>query len=190
VEHHTKQPKREECLALLNQFSVPEGVLQHSLKVNEVAVFLGQKLVEKQELIDLQVLDRASLLHDIFKHNDSSEIHCARGAELLAKMGFPDTANAIKKHYTDFIIKSKFANWEELLVYYADKRVDGSLIVSVDERLDRLSSRHPDYSGDIEKIRANLKKLEAQLFRHLSFRPEQLAEKIKGFTGAQFQYGC
>lgn len=179
MEHYTVQPKKEECIKLLERHGIKDNMMRHALMVNAVAVLLGQMLVDKQELIDLQVLDRASLLHDIFKLKDKP-FHAEKGADLLFNMGYPDIALAIRNHRIDFILKNKFNNWEELLVFYADKRVEGDRIVSIDERIDSLKKRHPEHAENMEKTREPIKELESQIFKHLNFRPEQLAEKIRG----------
>jgi len=178
--HYIQVPKREECLILLEKCGVKGALFKHSLRVNDVAVFIAKKLVENQELVDLQVVDRGSLLHDIGKPLvQGDEDHSAKGAELLFKMDFPKLANVVLKHSLSFILNNKFNSWEELIVYYADKRVEEDKIVSIHERLDSWKHKYPDSAELIEEVRPNLEELERQLFAHLKFTPAELGFKVE-----------
>jgi len=52
-----KIPSREECMRLLRE-RIPkeqEIIIKHSLQVTNVALYLGKKLIEKGEKIDMDV---------------------------------------------------------------------------------------------------------------------------------------
>ncbi len=175
-EHSTSSPKRDFCLQLLEKHGVKDNILSHSLKVNEVAVFLGNKLVSNQELIDLQLLDRASLLHDLGKAEtlNTQESHSEKGFQIMSELGYPKIARAIRHHRLAFILESKFNGWEDLLVFYADKRVLNNQIVTIEEIFKDLKERYGNQIENIEKAYPKVKDLERQLFEHLNFYPEDL----------------
>ncbi|MBT3303811.1 HDIG domain-containing protein [Candidatus Woesearchaeota archaeon] len=180
--HYTVLPKREKCLSLLEQHGITGQVLEHSKLVNKIAVFLANSLIAKTELIDLQLTDRASLLHDIGKNEAVQQHHSLVGAKILEELGFPKLAAAVKHHKGDFILESKFNGWEELLVYYADVRVLETDILSLDERISRLKQMKPENIAVLDKILAKQKALESQIFQHLEFSPSDLKEKITNLS--------
>ena len=60
-------PTREECFNLMDKYRVPIGVKKHCLIVNKIAVFLAKKLRAAGIDIDVNVVEAASLLHDLLR---------------------------------------------------------------------------------------------------------------------------
>ncbi|MFT4304731.1 MAG: HDIG domain-containing metalloprotein, partial [Candidatus Woesearchaeota archaeon] len=61
-------PTKQECMHLIKvTYRMPQNIIDHSIQVNKVAVFLATKLKEKNIEINLDLVDRASILHDIMK---------------------------------------------------------------------------------------------------------------------------
>ncbi len=60
-----KLPSREECFKFLKEYRVPSHIVRHSLTAAKLAVFLGERLREKGTAIDVELVERACLLHDI-----------------------------------------------------------------------------------------------------------------------------
>lgn len=61
-------PSKTQCKhLLLVTYRVPANVLDHLIMVNKVAVFLSELLIKKGEKINLDLVDRASILHDMLK---------------------------------------------------------------------------------------------------------------------------
>ncbi len=157
-------PTRDECLNIIKAHHVPPHIVEHSLAVAKLAVFLAKKLVEKGVVVDINLVDRACLLHDILRvcdfkesdyngpQQDISEQSKAKWQQLcemykglpheyaayeILKDKYPVLALTIRKHRYVGISdeKEKPSTWEEKLVYYADKRVMHERIVSLEERL-------------------------------------------------------
>ena len=126
-------PSREKCFELLKEYRVPENIVAHILQVNRVAMFLAKKLKEKGEKINLELVDAASLLHDLDKHMTFNEDsgHGEKAAEILESLGFAEVAPIVRKHITTAVLRSPLKTLEEKLVYYADMRVKGNKIVTV-----------------------------------------------------------
>ena len=61
-------PTKQNCMHLLKlTYRVPQNIIDHSIQVNKVAVFLALKLNEKNINVDVDLVDRASILHDVLK---------------------------------------------------------------------------------------------------------------------------
>lgn len=166
-----KLPTRKQCLNLLKQYCVPEHIIKHSIIVAKLAVFLAEKLKEKGIFVDIELVDRACLLHDIARPCDFGDSDCNSSKqtvkeqdkakwqqlkikyqgrchediayELLTKK-YPELALAVKRHRYKAILneKEKPTTWEEKLVYYADKRIMHDRIVPLKERLEEAHKRN------------------------------------------------
>lgn len=63
-----KLPTAQECVHLINvTYKVPINIVNHSIKVNAVAVFLAEELKKKGLDINVALVDKASILHDMLK---------------------------------------------------------------------------------------------------------------------------
>jgi HD superfamily phosphohydrolase YqeK len=150
---------------LVTQYRVPVHIQKHMKKVAAVALFLGQKLKQQGENVDLIALRQAALLHDVMKLCDFKELdichfeqnitaediqfwtalmkscgsigHVEAAYNMLKDIGEPRLAAIVRKHRFAGLIdqQDKPETWEEKLLYYADKRVRHDRIVSLTERL-------------------------------------------------------
>jgi len=164
-------PTRKECQAIIEEHHVPPHIVKHSMAVAKLAVFLAQRLTEKGITVDVNLVDRACLLHDIVRICDFKELDYSRfeqpvtaedkakwqqsrakyegipheyAAYDILKDKFPALALTIKKHRYIAVLdeEEKPNTWEEKLVYYADKRVMHDKIVSLEERLTEAHKRN------------------------------------------------
>lgn len=164
-------PTRKECLAIIEEHHVPQHIVKHSLAVAKLAVFLAQRLTEKGITVDVNLVDRACLLHDIVRICDFKELDYGRfeqavttedkaiwqqlrakyketpheyAAYDILKDKYPMLALTIKKHRYIGILneKEKPNTWEEKLVYYADMRVMHDKIVPLEKRLTEAHKRN------------------------------------------------
>jgi putative nucleotidyltransferase with HDIG domain len=139
---------------LIKEFRVPFHIQRHCETVSDFAVELAKHLIDIGEKIDIQALKHAALLHDLlrvvdFRHPPLEDLtfwenlrkkyagirHEEAAAKILEERGEPFIAEIIRKHR--FIqIEKGFANWEEKLLYYADKRAKHDKIVPLRERLE------------------------------------------------------
>ncbi len=69
------------------------NVVEHSLVVNALAVYLAKKITEAGHLVDMDLVDTASILHDIAKRKDKEDgvsrdkEHTAGATRELLKQG-------------------------------------------------------------------------------------------------------
>ena len=152
-------PSREECLSILIKNKTPSNVIGHCMAVCKVAEEIADKLIKKSKKINKNLVIASALLHDIERLKEN---HVEVGANLLKKLGFPEVSEVVKKHslYTigEENITPKTA--EEKIVFYADKRVIGNKIVSMEERFKDLEKR---YNVDLSKEFKFTKKIEKEL---------------------------
>jgi len=170
----TLLPNRKQCLALLEEHSVPENIVRHSLAVEKVAVFLVQKLKEAGEKVDIGLVSRAAILHDIGKAEGLKKNvdHVSLSKKMVFEAGFPSIAEVVGKHALFQPFEEKpFSSLEEKIVFYADKRVKHDKIVSLEERFKYLLERYGTSEERLKKIysvKPLVEKIEEEIFSKIS----------------------
>ena len=165
---------REQCFDLLEKHKVPEHIVRHSVQVEKVAVFLAKKLREIREQVNVDLVSRAALLHDIGKINalEKDIPHYSVCQKILEKEGQPELAEIVGKHGLFQVLEEKpFNNLEEKLVNYADKRVTNDQIVSLDERFTYLVEKYGKTKKKAEKIlscKPHFLKIETEIFEKIN----------------------
>lgn len=165
-------PSRAECLAQLKKHHTPQHIVEHSLAVNKVANYLADQFNKAGIKVNKDLIDRASLLHDIVRLTTVGH-HAEEGARIFAH-AYPEMAQVMAKHRLSAIIKDSLKTWEEKIVYYADKRVNHTAIVSLDERMaegrKRWHVHKTEYHQEI--ILNKMKELEKEIFAKINKSPE------------------
>jgi len=187
-------PTHKECLSIIKEHHVPPHIVKHSLAVAKLAVFLSQKLNEKGITVDVNLVDRACLLHDIVRICNIKELDYSRfeqpvtaedkakwqqlrekykgipheyAAYDILKDKFPVLALTIKKHrYIGILDEKKKPNtWEEKLVYYADMRVMHEGIVLLQERLTEAHKRNVRFYKTEAQRLSTIAKVDPLIYR-------------------------
>ncbi|MCX8158180.1 MAG: HD domain-containing protein [Candidatus Diapherotrites archaeon] len=163
-------PSREDSIKMVREKN-PDSILEHSLMVAKVAVYIANGLKKNGVDINIDLVERASILHDIakFESLNSDTKHGIKGAQMLEDLGYKEIAKIVKEHALSEILNPEsLRSWESKIVYYADKRVKGNKIVSLDERFDYLRNRYGSKSKDIldeiERCYLPCKRLEQEIF--------------------------
>ncbi len=144
---------------------VPVHVLKHAQATTKLGVFLAKRLVERGVDVDVALVERACLLHDLFRVCDfpledfrwfeqpvsdedktrwrelkaeHGQVHHEYAADAYLKDDYPILAAAIRKHRYISLIddNDRPESWEEKIVYYADKRAQHDKIVPLADRLE------------------------------------------------------
>jgi len=175
-----KLPTREQAIALLKKYKVLPNILEHTFQVNRVAVFLAKKLMEAGEKVNLDVVDRASLLHDIAKSQQLVEkrpdAHWVEAEQILTEEGYPELGYVCRMHA--LCETPNLRTWEEKIVNYSDKRVKHTEIVSIKERIEDLTKRYTV----LEKERLDYKDflpLETEIFSKLKIKPNEVKKLVE-----------
>ena len=154
-------PTKEECLKILRDNKVPDNIIAHSKAVCDVALKIADLLQKKDFKINRELVAAGALLHDVKKISPND--HVIEGFEFLKSLGFEKVASVMKKHGLYHLDKEDFIpkTWEEKIVFYADKRVKGDKIVSVNERFKYIKQRCK--KDNVEKEINFTKKIEKEL---------------------------
>jgi putative nucleotidyltransferase with HDIG domain len=163
----------------MKQCGVLENIIDHSIEVANVAVYLSTELNKRGQRIDLLLVEAASLLHDLTKTDSfkTKEDHAWTGSRLLKEMGYEVVGEVVAQHiWLSHDIDPHLVSEEEV-VNYADKRVKHDRIVSLEERFNDLRDRYGrdqkgmDYLGRMEMV---IKEIENKIFLILQINPNDL----------------
>lgn len=154
----------KEALLLLEKEQIKGRLLEHSKKVNEVANYLAKKLKENGINVDLELVDIASLLHDVgkFRSDTSGVPHQVEGANILLENKEKTLARIVEIHSLPDV--NKLNSWEEKLIYYADKRCRRDEIVGLKRRLDDFRKRYSEANDLLDKIEQSIFDVEDDIF--------------------------
>jgi putative nucleotidyltransferase with HDIG domain len=185
-----KLPTRKKCFEIISDHHVPLRVLRHSLAAAKLAVFLAKRFVEKEIEIDIDLLEKACLLHDIARVCDREKykglFHEDAAYEIL-KDDYSELASLIRKHkYMGMLDKERRpSTWEEKIIFYADMRVMHDKIAPLKERLEEGHKRNVHLHGSEEQSRIDTAKvdplifeLEKEIFERIGLDPLQITDEF------------
>jgi molybdenum cofactor cytidylyltransferase len=139
-------PDDEECDVILNDICrVHPDRIKHGFKVAKAAAAIGRALDTAGQEVDIEVVRKAAILHDIAKGQRKHDI---AGGELLRELGFGKIANIVAVH-SDLAGGNKRLPLEAKIVYLADKLIEGEKFVSLEERY-RSSKRRFGVTPEIQ----------------------------------------
>lgn len=172
-------PTRDECLRLMSECGMLDNIIDHSIEVTKVALFLSIELNKRGQKIDLLLVEAASLLHDLAKAEciKTKGDHAWTGSQILKRMGYERVAEVVAQHVWLSREEDPSSVSEEEVVNYADKRVMHDRIVSLDERFNDLKNR---YGGDKkafdywERLEKKIYEIEHKIFYILQVAPDDL----------------
>ena len=172
-------PTRDQCLKLMNQYGMLDNIIEHSIKVAEVALFLSNELNKRGQRIDLDLVEAASLLHDFTKTAGfkTKEDHAQTGSQLLKEMGYERVGEVVAEHIQLSEKKDPSSVSEEEVVNYADKRVQHDRIVSLEERFSDLKDRYGKGKwvlGQLERLEKVTLAVENKIFSILEIDSNDL----------------
>ncbi|MFB0562033.1 MAG: HDIG domain-containing metalloprotein [Candidatus Lokiarchaeia archaeon] len=177
-------PSKKRCLEILKTYNVPRNIVNHSMVVSRLAVFLARELNKKGFNLDINKIEAAALLHDIKKMDGliKGTSHAHEGWRLLRKIGYSNIADIVKQHVVLEENDDSSKILEAELVNYSDKRVRHSRIVTLRERFEDLKKRYGRDEEAIEFINILEQKtfeIETKIFSNLDFEPEEIPKLIK-----------
>ena len=163
----------------MGQYGMLDHIINHSIEVTKVALFISTELNKKGQRLDLGLVEAASLLHDLTKTEclKTKEDHAATGAQLLKKMGYERVGEVVAEHIQLSVGKDSSSISEEEVVNYADKRVQHDQIVSLEERFSDLKDRYGKgkwAQGQLERLEKVTLAVENKIFSILEIDPNDL----------------
>jgi len=178
------KPSLAKCQEWWEEWNVPENIRRHSTVVARSVYVLAVKMRTRGISLDPILAHRAALLHDIDKIDtlEESGVHGVMGADFLTKQGFSEIAKIVRDHIMSTINHSDFENrsWENKLVFFCDKLVEGDELVPFDERLAALKIRYPHYVETMERAESAIWDLNEEICRILEVSShEALIEMLR-----------
>jgi uncharacterized protein len=179
-------PRVEECYALMNEYGMLDNIRDHSIMVARVAELIAIGLVKAGVDIALDRIIAGALLHDIGKTAclEQGGDHAQLGREICLQRQLHEVADIVGEHVRlrDFQLQGAISAKE--IVYYADKRVNQSSVVTLGERLhyilDRYGRNNSEIGRRIQENFAQCKEVEAKLFGRLDFSPDDITTMVHG----------
>lgn len=154
------KPTLQQCFDWWDEWEVPENIRQHSTVVARAAYLLAVMLRSRGEDVDPILAHRGGMLHDIDKIQtlELTGAHGALGADFIHKQGFPEVGRMVRGHIMSTILEAHFdeRGWENKLVFFCDKLVEGDTLVPFNERLNHLYERYPRYQEMMKKSEASV----------------------------------
>ena len=175
-------PDRDTVQRLLDEADLPDGIRVHSAGVARVAVAAAGLVAEAGIPVDGWLVEAAALLHDI----DKPEIrrgggeHGIVGARRLEAAGHEELAMPVASHpITALLDDDRFPiGWPSVLVAVADRHV-AQAFVTIDERLDDMKQRYPEYAESIEAARRPSHALEAEVADAAGLTVDGLVDRLR-----------
>jgi hypothetical protein len=101
-------------------------------------------------------------------------------AEQLTDMGFAELAAPVASHPVTCLLDDRCfpRGWPSVLVAIADRHV-AQKFMTVDERIDDMARRHPEYAASIQAARQPAHALEAELCEAIGIEPDALVDRLR-----------
>lgn len=167
-----KLPTKEQALEILRESGCQKNVIDHCKAVSQLAVEIAKACIKNGLNVNLELVEIGALLHDIGRSKTHSVHHAVIGARIAKELGLSEPIiSIIKRHVGGGITahEAKNLGWpkdiytpqtvEEKIVTYADKLIEGSRQVSIEETIEKLSKELP--SSAIARIRRLHKEITA-----------------------------
>ena len=178
-------PTEKECYHLMDKYQMLDNVREHSMVVAEIVRVISLGLVNTGVQLSVDKAVAGALLHDIAKTLclQTGGDHAALGREICVHHHLDEIADIVAEHIwlKSYSLDGLYS--ENEIVYYADKRVLHTSVVSLNERMDDIIKRYGQYDSRLTQLvhmNFNIcKGIERKLFGRLDFGPDQLAELVQ-----------
>jgi putative nucleotidyltransferase with HDIG domain len=137
-------------MKLMHDRGMPPHIIRHSHAVRLVAVCVAATLKKAGFMLDMSLVDRAALLHDICKADSllNGGDHALMGRRLMDEQGYPRIGEVVGQHVR---LETLEVN-EAMVVNYSDKRVMHDRVVSLQKRFLDLMDRYGKNEQSAERI--------------------------------------
>lgn len=152
-------PSEKMVLKLLSESGCSRRVINHCIAVEKVATEIAKACKKRGLNVNVKLVQVGALLHDIGRSKTHSVDHAIVGAEIARSLNLPEAiVSIIERHVGGGITveEAKNLGWpvksyipetlEEKIVSYADKLIEGSERVSIEETIKRFSKKLPPSS--------------------------------------------
>jgi len=162
-----QKPSLKQCFEWWDVWEVPDNIRRHSTVVAWGAYALAVMMLNRGVAVDPILAHRGGLLHDIDKIATLGENgrHGEMGADFLLEKGYPHIAAIVRGHIMHRILEPNADDrpWEEKLVFFVDKLVEGDEFVTFGKRFEALKTRYPSYRATMERAESGIWNLSDQI---------------------------
>lgn len=178
-------PTEKECHDLMDKYGMLDNIREHSMVVAEMVRTISHGLVSSGVQLSVDKAVAGALLHDIAKTLclRTGGDHASLGKEICLRHHLDEIADIVAEHIwlESYSLDGVYS--EKEIVYYSDKRVLHTSVVSLDERMHDIIDRYGRNDSRLSHlVRMNFticKGIERKLFTKLDFGPEQLADLVQ-----------
>ncbi|MGV8083705.1 MAG: DVU_1551 family NTP transferase [Coriobacteriia bacterium] len=147
------------CEAMLRaRFGMESPVERHGQAVARLAMLIAKRLNERGAELETELLEAASLLHDLGKGEPH---HADAGAEMLRQMGYAALGELVARHL-DPPLSAEGPISEADVLALADGRFDGDRLVPLEARFHRRLEEYADNSDVLLKVLERLERARAR----------------------------
>jgi len=175
-------PGRDQAMALLESMELPEGIVIHSRGVARVAAEAARIVSTAGIPVDVRLVEVAALLHDIDKPEtrEGGGQHGQLAADRLIERGYGELAAPVASHPVTCLLDDNCfpRGWPSVIVSIADRHVAQEFL-TIDQRIDDMQRRHPEYVDSLEAARRPAQLLEAELCEAAGVEPDALVERLR-----------
>jgi putative nucleotidyltransferase with HDIG domain len=180
-------PDKDRCHDLMERYHMPQHIREHCTVVSRIALALAKELNANGETMNLAAVEAAALLHDITKSDSihTRENHAETAARLLHSLGSARIAAIVNAHVSLPPVDNIGKVTEEEVVNYADKRVQHTAVVSLDQRfadLMRRYGRDKNSGNHILQLKAQTLTIENKIFPRLNLSPADLPMLVEKYS--------
>ena len=156
---------RKEALRILSQTGCSLNVIKHSKAVTKLAVEIARVFEERGMKINREIVEIGALLHDIGRSKTHTVHHAIEGARIAESMNLPSAIIEIIKRHVGGGIGTEEAErlgwpmgtyipetFEEKIVSYADKLVEGSNPVTIERTIEKFRFDEKIPSSAVTKL--------------------------------------
>jgi hypothetical protein len=107
-------------------------------------------------------------------------VHGEVAAKRLTEMGFGELAMPVASHPVTCLLDDGCfpRGWPSVIVSVADRHVAQEFL-TIDQRIDDMAARHPQYAAQLEASRRPAHALEAELCEAAGVEPDELLERLR-----------
>jgi uncharacterized protein len=160
-------PSRQASIKLLKQNGCAPRVIQHCKTVAKLAIKIAKILQKRGYKVDVKLVEIGALLHDIGRSKTHSVNHAIAGARIAEDSLMPEPVIRIIERHVGAGIPPEEAEklgWpkksyvpqtlEELIVNYADKLIEGTHKVSMEQTIENFSRKMGKNHPAIGRLKA------------------------------------
>jgi uncharacterized protein len=153
------------ALTILSDYGCSKNVIAHCQAVSALAVKLGRFCKSKGQTVNIDLVKIGGLLHDIGRSKTHDITHAVVGAEIARSLNLPESIVLIIERHIGGGITSEEAKklglpgkdyfpltLEEKLVAYADKLIEASSVVPIEQTIKQFSNKLGENHPAINRI--------------------------------------